>query len=414
MKIVHAADLHIDSPLRGLERYEGAPYERVRAATREAFRNVIALCLRERARFLVLAGDVFDGDWKDMNTGMFFLRELHRLREIACEVILLRGNHDFELTRALTYPEHVHEFGGVRGTRTFAFDSDGVAFHGVSYMTKQVKETLLPSYPAPLPLLNVGVMHTNATGNSEHAAYAPCTVSDLVAHGYQYWALGHVHAHAILSTAPYVVYPGNTQGRSVRETGPKGCVLIECDDQIREVRFVETSVMRWVSEVVTLKREDDRETLLEKVRARLREVEAREGQLTAVRLRVTGGCRAHADVCRDHERLLKQLRADAMESSSELWLEKIELATTPATSLRQLREAKGLVADLLQHVDRVRKDEGNAELHHVARALEPLKKKLGAQLAEAGVNLDDDDTLARLLAGAEALLAERLTEGASE
>ena len=252
MKIVHAADLHIDSPLKGLERYEGAPVERVRQATREAFKKVIALCLDERARFLVLAGDVFDGDWKDVNTGLFFLAQLSRLRAIGCDVLLLRGNHDFELTRALTYPEHVHEFSvaegakGARGRRTTVFSAEGVAFHGVSYGDRQVKESLLPSYPDPIAgMLNFGVLHTNATGSTEHAVYAPCTVESLVAKGYDYWALGHVHGHAVLRERPFVVYPGNTQGRSVRELGPKGCVLIDVDDgAVRGVQFVETSVMR--------------------------------------------------------------------------------------------------------------------------------------------------------------------------
>ena len=125
MKIVHAADLHIDSPLRGLERYEGAPVDRVRGATRAAFRNVVDLCVREQARFLVLAGDVFDSDWKDVSTGLFFVNELRRLREVGCRVVLLRGNHDFELTRALDYPDHVHEFTALDGDKkSFRFERE--------------------------------------------------------------------------------------------------------------------------------------------------------------------------------------------------------------------------------------------------------------------------------------------------
>lgn len=411
MRIVHAADLHIDSPLRGLERYAGAPYERVRGATREAFRNVIALCLREQARYLVLAGDVFDGDWKDMNTGMFFVSELNRLRDVGCQVLLLRGNHDFELTRALRWPEHVHEFGPAKSkARSFIFDNDGVAFHGVSYATQKVMDSLLPEYPAPLGgrLLEIGVLHTNATSNSEHAAYAPCTVSQLTAHGYGYWALGHVHGHAVLARDPWVVYPGNTQGRNARETGPKGCVVLDCDGgRVGDVRFVGSSVMTWVQHDVVLDREDTRDDLLEKSRAALRSLA--DGPLTAVRLRISGGCRAHVDVCRDYQHLVAQIRTDAMEAGLDLWLEKIELATSPKTSLDELREARGLVADLLRRVDHVRTDEGDADLHFLARALDPVRKKLGKELAE--LQLDDPDVLRRLLAGAESLLAQRLTEG---
>lgn len=415
MKIVHAADLHIDSPLRGLERYEGAPFERVRGATREAFRNVVGLCLRESASFLVLAGDVFDGDWKDINTGMFFVRELLRLREIGCRVLLLRGNHDFELTRALRWPEHVREFGPPRGKdRSFVFDDDGVAFHGVSYATQKVVDSLLPEYPAPLGrgLLEIGVLHTNATGSAEHAAYAPCTVRELTAHGYAYWALGHVHGHAVLARDPWVVYPGNTQGRNARETGRKGCVVLDCEGAVvRDVRFVDTAVMQWVQLDLALDRDDGRDELLEKTRAALRDL-AETHDLTAVRLRITGASRAHAEVCRDHARLVAQIRTDAMEAGLDLWLEKVDLATSPAVSLAELRDARGLVADLLQSVERIRNDEGDAELHMLARALDPLRKKGGKELAE--LKLEDPDALRRLLAGAESLLAQRLTEGSSE
>lgn len=411
VRIVHAADLHIDSPLRGLERYAGAPHERVRGATREAFRNVIALCLREQARYLVLAGDVFDGDWKDMNTGMFFVSELNKLRDIGCRVLLLRGNHDFELTRALRWPDHVHEFGSAKSKgRSFVFENDGVAFHGVSYATQKVADSLLPEYPAALGggLLEIGVLHTNATNSSEHAAYAPCTVSELSAHGYGYWALGHVHGHAVLARDPWVVYPGNTQGRNARETGRKGCVVLDCErGAVTDVRFVDTAVMHWVQHEVVLDRDDTRDDLLEKSRAALRTLEG--GQLAAVRLRVSGGCRAHVEVCRDYQHLVAQIRTDAMEAGLDLWLEKIELATAPATSLDELREARGLVADLLRRVDHVRTDEGDADLLLLARALDPVRKKLGKEIAE--LELDDPDVLRRLLGSAESLLAQRLTEG---
>jgi len=415
VKIVHAADLHIDSPLKGLERYDGAPHERVRAATRESFQNIIALCLEERARFLVLAGDIFDSAWRDYNTGLFFTSQLRRLREVSCEVLLLRGNHDFELTRTLRWPDHVHEFGNPRDdrTRSFVFDDDGVAFHGVSYASQKVLDSLLPHYPRPTPgLVNIGVLHTNATGSSEHDSYAPCTVKELVAHGYDYWALGHVHGHAVLAERPWVVYPGNSQGRHARETGPKGCMILDVRDGAIDARFHDTSVMRWAREEVELEVDDTADDLLERVAARLREVSGREGKLVAVRLLVKGGTRAHAAVVRDRNKLIAEIRSNALDAAMPLWLEKIELLTSPVTPLRELRAAKGLVADLLQRIEQVRTDEGDAELLHVARALDPLRKKLGKELDELGAKLDDPDYLRRLLGEAEALLAERLIDGA--
>ena len=71
-KYIHAADIHFDSALHGLERYEGAPVDEMRSATRRAFDNLIELAIDESVAFVLLAGDLYDGDWKDYNTGLFF------------------------------------------------------------------------------------------------------------------------------------------------------------------------------------------------------------------------------------------------------------------------------------------------------------------------------------------------------
>src|SRR5947208_3254133 len=166
MKFVHAADLHIDSPLRGLDAYDGAPVERVRGATRRALANLVQLCLDERADLLVLAGDVFDGEWRDFNTGLHFVKQLNQLRAIGTRVFLVRGNHDAasEVTRALALPDHVHEFAD-GCAETVVVDELGVALHGLSFARREMRESPVPLYPAPLAdALNIGVLHTSAGG----------------------------------------------------------------------------------------------------------------------------------------------------------------------------------------------------------------------------------------------------------
>ncbi len=422
LRIVHAADLHIDSPLRGLSRYEGAPVARARSATREAFTRVIDTCLEHDARFLVLAGDVFDGDWKDAHTGLFFLAQLARLTPIGCRVLLLRGNHDFELTRALAWPSHVHEFSAPDGKgrgmhRSFVFPDENVVFHGVSYPTREVKESLLPHYPPKVAgMLNVGVLHTSATGArgaSEHLTYAPCSPADLVGHGYEYWALGHVHTHQVLSREPWVVYPGNTQGRSVRETGPKGCVVIDVEGtSIARVEHVETDVMRWYDERLVLTADDGLDDLFARVRERLESIDASSGdRLCAVRLTLEGACSAHEAVIEAPERIVDQLRAEARQVSERVWLEKVELATSPVVPLETLRRAPGLIGDLLRHVEVLRTEEAESDLLTLGRALDPLAKKAKRELEELRIDLGDRDVLLRALADAEAILAHRLTAG---
>src|SRR5271155_4391057 len=91
MKFIHAADIHLDSPLQGLARRGRIPPDITRDCTREAFRSIINLAIAEDAAFLLIAGDLYDGDWKDFSTGLFFAAEMRRL---ARPCFLLRGNHD--------------------------------------------------------------------------------------------------------------------------------------------------------------------------------------------------------------------------------------------------------------------------------------------------------------------------------
>src|SRR5450432_1382626 len=139
MKFVHAADLHLDSPLCGLPRYEGAPVDAIRGATRRAFDNLIDLCLEEGASFLLLAGDIYDGNWKDYSTGLFFAAGLARLRAANIPVVLIRGNHDAQsqITRHLRLPENVREL-SVRAPESFELSKVGVVVHGQGFATRAV------------------------------------------------------------------------------------------------------------------------------------------------------------------------------------------------------------------------------------------------------------------------------------
>jgi DNA repair exonuclease SbcCD nuclease subunit len=239
-------------------------------------------------------------------------------------------------------------------------------------------------------------------------------VSELAAFGYQYWALGHVHSHAILHRDPWVVYPGNTQGRHTRETGAKGCVLVQADGaRIERVDFVPTDTLRYFVSEVRLSEDDDRDELFAKVRARLEEIVAEsDGRTAAVELRVKGACRAHAAVAKERESILAQLRADAIDRGGDVWLEKVQLATVPAQSLEALRAAQGLVAELLHWTEHLRGDDAETERRALRQTLAPLKKKLLRELEELRIDVDGEAFFLAVLEEAEALLAERLTEAA--
>ncbi|HHD57358.1 MAG TPA: DNA repair exonuclease, partial [Desulfobulbaceae bacterium] len=221
---LHAADIHLDSPLRNLATREGAPVELIRNATRRAFENLVQLAVDEKVDFLLLAGDLYDGAWRDFNTGLFFIEKMRRLKEAGIRVFLISGNHDAasRITRALRLPDNVVHFSS-RRARTIELEDLNVAIHGQSYAKRAVTADLAKDYPPPVQgMVNIGLLHTALAGRDGHEPYAPCTPGELADKGYDYWALGHVHQREIVDKDPWIVFAGNLQGRHIRETGPRG------------------------------------------------------------------------------------------------------------------------------------------------------------------------------------------------
>src|SRR3972149_5708623 len=247
-RFLHAADVHLDSPLCGLERYEGAPVQEVRGATRQALAALADCAVKEKVAFVLIAGDLYDGDWRDYGTGLVFVREMVRLREADIPVFVIAGNHDAQsqITKALRLPENVRLF-PAEEPRTVVDEDRGIAVHGQSFATRAVTEDLSVRYPDPVSgLFNVGLLHTSADGREGHEPYAPSRPEALALKGYDYWALGHVHKREILHRDPWVVFCGNLQGRHIKETGPKGCTIVTVDSgKVTTVDHRALDVLRW-------------------------------------------------------------------------------------------------------------------------------------------------------------------------
>lgn len=302
MKLLHAADLHLDSQLRGLDRYDGAPLERIRHATRHAFENLIALAIDEAVDLVLLAGDLYDGDWRDYSTGLYFQNQMSRLRAAGIEVALIHGNHDAasQITRSLRLPENVTVLGS-REPQTRLYERLGIAVHGQSFATRAVTDDLAKHYPpARRDLFNIGLLHTCASGRDGHEPYAPCSLDTLVAKGYDYWALGHVHTREVLAREPWVVFPGNLQGRHARETGAKGATLIAIDaGRVLTVEHRALDAVRWSLCAVDLEEAASAADAVDLVRLALeRALDAAEGRLLAARVELTGNTAAHAELHR--------------------------------------------------------------------------------------------------------------------
>lgn len=234
-RFVHAADIHLDSPLRSLALRDSALAELIGNATRRAFVGIVDLCLAEEVDALVLAGDLYDGDQTSMKTARFLAEQLQRLHEAGIRVYIVRGNHDAlsRITRELVLPDSVKVFGGRAEAVPVDLSGGGpaVVVHGLSFAQPHAPDSLLARYRMPVEgAVNVGILHTSLAGAAGHDPYAPCSVADLQATGYRYWALGHIHKRSVTEGSCTIVMPGNPQGRDVNEAGPRSVTLARIDD----------------------------------------------------------------------------------------------------------------------------------------------------------------------------------------
>jgi len=383
IKFIHAADIHLDSALHGLERYEGAPVEEIRSATRRAFDNLIELAIDEQVAFVLLVGDLYDGDWKDYNTGLYFVERMGRLRDAGIRVFIVAGNHDAasQITKHLRLPDNVTLF-STRKPERVVLDDLGVSICGQGFATRAVTDDISQDYPQGDPqLLNIGLLHTCLDGKPGHEPYAPCTVDGLRSKGYQYWALGHVHKREEVSQDPWIVFPGNIQGRHVREIGPKGCTLVTVDGgEIVEVAHRDLDVMRWSICELDVSATETVDDIYEQVREGLQSaLDAAEGRPVAVRLVLYGACSAHLKLHADRERWIQEYRALATGlGGAGIWLEKISIKTKPAISTDEVLERDDALSGLLRAIHDMELD--SSVLDELAEEMSVLRQKLPAEL----------------------------------
>ena len=405
-RFLHAADLHLGSPFLGLAQKDEDVAARFAKASRSAFEDLVTKALEEGVSFVVIAGDVFDGEWRDNSIAFFLNRQLARLSNHGIPTFFLRGNHDAEslVAKSLTWPDNVFEF-STRRPETHRIEDLRVALHGRGFPHREVVENYAVDYPEPLAgWFNIGVLHT-ACGRAGHENYAPCTVADLAARGYDYWALGHVHAFEIVSRDPWIVYPGNLQGRSIRECGERGAVLVDvADGVVAEVRRIVTDSARWAEVFVDAAPHSDETGLLRAVEAEVRaHAEAAEGRLLAVRVVLTGATPLHARFIADRDRLRDEVEAAAQRCADDVWLERLRIDTVEPQ--RPPRDAALAEIDLAAALEKCEADV--AVRARVTELVRTVKDKLPGGMAEdanAALGLDS------ILAEARALALGRMGE----
>jgi predicted phosphodiesterase len=367
---------------------------------------------------LLLAGDIFDGDWKDYATGLFFAAELSRLRAADIPVVLVRGNHDAasHITRHLRLPDNVREL-SVRGPESFAIPGTEVVAHGQGFATKAVTEDLAAGYPGAFAsAFNVGLLHTSAGGREGHENYAPCRLETLIEKGYDYWALGHVHEREVLQRDPYIVFPGNLQGRHMREQGQKGAVLVTVDNKrVCSFEHRPLDVVRWRALEVDASEAASGPDAVDLAREQLESaLSACEGRTLAARIVLTGPTRAHTALRSSPEQYTNEIRLAANDvGAGAIFIEKVVFATTSAADLAKVREQDDAIGHLARAIRAMQND--GAALRALGQELADIRHKLPLELREGNGALSFDERhLGDILADVEQMLIPRLLGHARE
>ena len=416
-RFVHAADLHLDTPFRGIGQLNSTVRDNLRDASLNAFDDLIQFCITSDAAFLLIAGDIYDGADRSVRAQLRFRAGVQELSERGVSTYIVHGNHDpMDGWAAIhDWPPGVHIFSSEDVERVDV-ERDGTvlaSIYGMSYPKRDVSENLALRFrrdPASHGL-HIGLLHCTVGPSQEHERYSPCELLQLCDRGMDYWALGHLHRHRVLHETPWVVYSGNLQGRSLKpsELGPKGALLVSVEQEsIQSVEFVELDRVRFLSVELDISDLTDiaaiRQALLAETEAR-KQAHVNRGLLLRGNLRGRG--RAHADLKHPNAMndLLLEVQSSTQESRPFVWWTAIRDHTKSEIDRESIRLRGDFSAELIDVADdSIRNEDFRDSLCKGAE----LPSFLKSHLASAQW---DDEAWALLVLEAEELALDLLESG---
>ncbi|MGO4269899.1 metallophosphoesterase, partial [Paenibacillus sp. TAF58] len=306
-----------------------------------------------------ISGDVYDVSDRSLRAQIRFQKALKQLAEQGIPTYIIHGNHDPEDGRAakLDWPAAVHFFACDQvETMNVEKPNRGIIaqIHGISYRSSAVTDNLAVKFRAGQEnVCQIGLLHTNVDGDPGHDNYAPCSKQDLLQAGMNYWALGHVHTRNVLHQQPAIVYPGNLQGRSIRETGPRGSYIVDMSEDGRaELTFHALDQVRWFQERLSVAGIQTEQELKDRLGEQLERIRAEaDGRAAVVRLVLEGRSAVHGLLRKGRalQELTSELREDEDERSRFVWVESIEDRTASELDLEALQQEKSFLGDLLRY-----------------------------------------------------------------
>ncbi|GGH16010.1 metallophosphoesterase family protein [Paenibacillus segetis] len=402
-RFIHAADLHLDTPFSGMSGVPERLRQYLQGSTFSALGDLVDLAISEEVDFIVISGDIYDASDSSLRAQLRLREAWDKLGQHGIPVFLIHGNHDPLNSRRLrlAHPPHVTVFGAKMESAYASRRSDGqtvAVVSGISYPTAAVMENTSRQFhrDSDSKLYHIGLLHANVDGQEGHDAYSPCSLRDLANTGYDYWALGHIHKRQILSQSPWIIYPGNIQGRSLKETGPKGCYVVDVDEHgVTHPVFHELDYVRWNEIEISIEGLISEEDWKDAVEDKLQELRrSGTGRLQIVRMVFTGRGPLHKllQSGRESGELLQELRrrenqrleekgTGIVDMGSIVWVAGFKVATGMDIDTALLLQEDSFLGELFRLVA---KAEGEQEL-------------LGSIVDSAMTSLMDNSVLRGLL-----------------
>jgi exonuclease SbcD len=359
IRFIHTADLHLDTPFKGLASWNRDLAGRLKDATFMSFKRIVDLCLKEKVDFLIISGDIFESDNNPLAAQLKFKGELDRLSDNKIPVYFVCGNHDPVNTwpEIIQLPENVFRFGSDR-VENFTYSKDGnpiADIFGISYQDKALKKNLALKYklknnPSPF---SVAILHGTVGAAGPHENYAPFKVKDVLNKGFAYWALGHIHKRQIINkSSPVIVYPGNPQGRDFGETGAKGCYLVEINtDNTVNFKFIPVQLIRFEEIEIDLTDEDKIDILWDKIEKGKNAIKDYDESVSYIlRVNLTGRTILHTHLNKpgEIEKLQVHFNEGQLDKIYFTWIDRFDLNTSPAIDIDQIKKGNDFTAEILK------------------------------------------------------------------
>lgn len=410
---IHAADLHLDSPFKGVIGDDPEIGEAIYYATFDAFDSLVNLCIDKEVNFLLIAGDVYDSKDRSLRAQLKFRDGLERLTNNNIEVFVVHGNHDplQGWSSQITWPSGVNIFSAEQvETLSVEINGETAAYvSGISYKESEEKRNLARLFQRKeQEIFHIGLLHCSVGKNPSHENYAPCTLDDLLDSGLDYWALGHFHEKAILNRGPHVVYPGNIQGRNIKEPGERGCYLVQVSDTSEiAMDFYPLDTIQWLSlsmSIDNLRTADQLDKALFRLLDRQRE-EVKPCSLIC-NVTLTGRGPLYKELARDGavETLLYRLRESHGHSVPFAFVQRLTVNCGPEFDMESIKSGRDFSSQVLRVAEDLMQQDIEERLKPVLASL--YENPRGRQF----LAYPDTGTLKLLIEGAQRLSLYKLDE----